>query len=144
MLLINAIYLLLISAIISNLMITVPQKPNVLTNNDLNNSTTTQKNNNQELKPFQNEEGKFSILMPGEPTKTNRVIEDKDGKYENNQFLYTTADGIIAYSVSYMIFPAAVIKANKKSAILDSFQNGYLSAGKLRVVQQINYQNWQG
>lgn len=93
---------------------------------------------------FRSSEGKFSVLMPGRPTKQIRSVKTPSGALDAHMFL--VEQGNVAYMVAYSDYPAIVIQDRPAKLILDGARSGAVrnAQGKLVGESQISLDGHQG
>ncbi len=80
---------------------------------------------------YTNEEGKFSVLLPGEPKEETSSIETDTGTIQIH--LFGVPIGDTDYIVAYTDYPAELINTKGAQGILDSARDGAVenTKGKL-------------
>ncbi|MGM3306229.1 hypothetical protein ACSQ6I_09640 [Anabaena sp. WFMT] len=70
-------------------------------------------------KIFSSPEGKFSILMPGTPTKTKQKINTKNGIVEVNILTVERPQEEVKYTVAYIDYPNDYIELLKRNNLVE-------------------------
>lgn len=92
-------------------------------------------------KEFSSPEGRFSVLMRGNPKQEKSQIDKPEGKIETVSYLTSTPEGR-AYSVAYSDYPEAWVKTKSPADLLDGARDGAVNRirGELLSEQKINIQ----
>lgn len=106
---------------------------NKKTATDAPENTTTEQVN--EMPKYTSQDGKFSILFPGEPTVSTEKVETEIGTIDMSTFIYEKSSQE-AYMVSYADYPAEMIKDVDQMEMLASSRNGVLENIGASVVEE--------
>jgi len=82
-------------------------------------------------KEFTSREGKFSVIMPGEPTYTTQTAPTKEGMVQIHMFLI--GHGVMAYGIIYNDVPGAIADVQK---YLDERRNGAVLTSKGTLISE--------
>ncbi len=93
----------------------------------------------EQLIEYTSDEGKFTVSMPGKPSKDIKNIPTAVGAI--SMYLFMVEKTNIAYMVAYSDYPAVVVENSDPEKILDGAVNGAMQnmEGKLISQEQITY-----
>lgn len=76
----------------------------------------------KEWEEFRDEDGKFSVMLPGNPEKTTTQINTEIGVIDLNMFMYEDYNAV--YMVAYSDFPLGHIESKGVQQLLDDARDG--------------------
>lgn len=79
----------------------------------------------EEWATFESEEGRFSILFPGEPKEQTESVSTAIGTIETEFFMVEQKD--MAYSLNYADYPADIVAASDAGMMLNGARMGAVS-----------------
>ncbi len=93
---------------------------------------------------FSSQEGRFEILMPGQPEKTTQPLNTRDGAYDIH--MVTAEEQGNGYMVMYSDYLDALVNRETPTQTLQQWQSGFVNAMQGRVTNQrsINLNSYRG
>jgi hypothetical protein len=86
------------------------------------------------FKEFRSNEGRFTVLMPGEPKSEDQSADTSVGNVK--MFIFTAGSTKVGCVVSYADYPEQLINATDPQKVLDVARNGAISNVKGRLVRE--------
>ena len=100
------------------------------------------KKEKEPLIEYSSDQGRFSVLMPGNPKKDTHSIQSPIGTIVLYSFSVEKAD--IVYTVAYIDYPGSAVKRMDPDQLLDNARNGALqkAGGNLLSEKKIDYNGY--
>jgi hypothetical protein len=90
------------------------------------------------MRVFRSQRDGFSLMMPGTPVRTTKVLQADVGPVDYTQYMLDL--GTMAYAISFTDYPASLLREKSVDAILDDAQSGAVSGMKARLVRSSEVQ----
>jgi hypothetical protein len=91
------------------------------------------------FKEFRSNEGRFTVLLPGEPKREDQSADTPVGKVE--MFMFTAGTSKIGCAISYTDYPEQMVNSTDPQKVLDGARNGAVSnvQGQLVSESKVNF-----